>query len=248
MAIGKKKFLDAESWKVLKTLHPYFRDRVLRVTMDLNSLGYDIILRNGYRPISNQLKEFKNKKSKVKFGFHNVTNPITKGPESMAVHIYDRKLGEKPPKGHSFGSYLQISSERHGLRTGNTWKDPWDPAHVQLYRNDQLKLVKRNIRPKYLPPTHLRWPPTTLPGPTRMTPHTKTIKHPTGPHTKTIKHPTGPHTKTIKHPTHRPRPLVISRPRPLPRPRPMRRGEPLDDSNPSFIIKTRKEKAKVNVT
>lgn len=139
-------------------LHPELARRVKLVMMDLFDRGWDPFIPEvtgrqgtGYRSVAEQAEILKLTpgRTKVKFSFHNVTDAAG-NPQSMAVHITDRNLGKHPTKHDPFIVDLEMLCERHGLRTGNSWKTMWDPLHVQLYENKDLKHVKRGRRPPYL--------------------------------------------------------------------------------------------------
>ncbi len=159
-----------------KKLHPELAKRVKLVMKDLFDRGWNPCIPEvfgaegtGYRSIADQmeLRVKHPERSKVDFSFHNVTDAHG-NPQAMAVHLMDRMLGNKLPKNHPFLIDLEIISERHGLRSGNSWKKPWDPLHVQLFEKDQLSSVKHGHRPPFLnsrlrllPPTFKIHPPTT---------------------------------------------------------------------------------------
>jgi hypothetical protein len=139
-------------------LHPELLKRINYVLQDLQARGWDVRLSNGSRSLSKQLLEKAAGRSSASFSFHMVTDGAGR-PQAMAVHVIDRSLGYRAAKGHPFWQDLETSAERHGLRTGNSWKKPWDPAHVQLYENKQLKDVRRGHRPAYLAPKLVLWAP-----------------------------------------------------------------------------------------
>ncbi len=139
-------------------LHPELARRVKFVIQDLVARGWHPVIpelygvvSTGYRSVSDQLtlKAKHPARTSVKFSFHNVTDK--KGnPQSMAVHITDRDMPKRYDKNHPFAVDLELICQRHGLRTGNQWIDPWDPLHVQLYENDQKDIVQRGGRPPFL--------------------------------------------------------------------------------------------------
>jgi hypothetical protein len=139
-------------------LHPELLKRINYVLQDLQARGWDVRLSNGSRSLSKQILEKAAGRSAVSFSFHMVTDAAGH-PQAMAVHVIDRKLGYRAAKGHLFWQDLETSAERHGLRTGNSWKKPWDPAHVQLYENSQLKDIRRGLHPPYLSPKLVLWAP-----------------------------------------------------------------------------------------
>ncbi|QHV97321.1 hypothetical protein GJR95_20945 [Spirosoma endbachense] len=129
----------------------------------------------GYRSVADhqKLKAEHPDRTGAKFSFHNVTDRAG-NPQAMAVHVTDRSVGSDPPRNHAFIQDLQVLSERHGLLTGNTWVDPWDPLHVQLYENDLKAGVQQGKRPSFMD-ARLRLLPPVLgfkPHPTYLPPRT----------------------------------------------------------------------------
>ena len=138
-----------------KLLHPALREKLSYLLEDLRARGWNPVVPEvfgvkgtGYRSVADQQKLIAKhpNRTKVKFSFHNVT---TRGgtPQSMAVHVTEKSLGQKYSRDHPFLKDLEVLSERHGLRTGNSWKTPWDPLHVQLAENSSLKNVKAGRMP-----------------------------------------------------------------------------------------------------
>lgn len=139
-------------------LHPELARRVKYVMQDLFDRGWDPFIPEvygregtGYRSVADQQKilELTPGRTSVKFSFHNVTDDEG-NPQSMAVHITDRNLGKNPTKTDPFIVDLEVICERHGLMSGNSWKKPWDPLHVQLYENKHKKLVQKGDRPPFM--------------------------------------------------------------------------------------------------
>jgi hypothetical protein len=156
--------------KFTRQLHPALRERVGYVLEDLRARGWNPIVPEifgkygtGFRSQADQAKLRKTNpgRTRVKFSFHNVTAADGK-PQSMAVHITDPSVGSNPKRGHPFVEDLQAISERHGLRTGNKWKKPWDPLHVQLFDNSALRAVRAGRRPHLPDPRLTLMPPRLL--------------------------------------------------------------------------------------
>ena len=67
---------------------PTFAERVKAVIEDIESQGFRPRIQAAHRTIPDQLEAFKKHRSKVKFGFHNVTGEDGK-PEALAVDLLD---------------------------------------------------------------------------------------------------------------------------------------------------------------
>jgi len=106
----------------------------------------------GYRSIAEQLelKRLHPERTSVKFSFHSATYADGRA-RAMAVHIMDRKRGNSPKHGDPFIMDMEMISQRFGLQTGNSWKKPWDPLHVQLFNNKDKAKVERGEIPHLLP-------------------------------------------------------------------------------------------------
>lgn len=156
------------SERFLQQLHPELITRIGYVLQELWRRGWDPIIPEvygiegtGYRSVKDQeiLARFYPQRTHVKFGFHNVTD-AEGHPQSMAVHVMDRLLGNHLPKGHPFLEDLQTAAQIYGLRTGNDWKgDSWDPFHVQLYENKSLQAIQQGAQPPFLEPRLRLWTP-----------------------------------------------------------------------------------------
>jgi hypothetical protein len=163
-----------------KLLHPELRRRLTYLMDDLRERGWDPLIPEvfgvegtGYRSPADQAQLKAKHPERTGSGsrsFHMI-RASDGTPESMAVHITDRSLlGRNPRRGDAFVEDLEALAERHGLRTGNRWKEPWDPLHVQLYENDQLKSVLQGARPDYLNPRAHLLPPSLGTRPSQLLP------------------------------------------------------------------------------
>ena len=139
-------------------LHPELAKRIKLVMQDLFDRGWEPFIPElygregtGYRSVAEQAEILKKTpgRTSVKFSFHNVTDKEG-NPRSMAVHVTDRNMPKHFTKTHPFVLDLEALCQRHGLMTGNQWKKPWDPLHVQLHENQYKKLAKRKGNLPYI--------------------------------------------------------------------------------------------------
>jgi uncharacterized protein YvpB len=145
---------DRKQRNSIKTneLHPTIRPRMEAVLRELESYGYRPRIQEAWRSPKDQLAAYNAGTSKIKYGFHNVTNPDgTK--EALAADVWD---DDRPftAKTH-FMLHLLAAAEKNGLTTGirwslsdnrikliedaiaqEDWKRPvwvgWDPLHVEV--------------------------------------------------------------------------------------------------------------------
>ena len=154
----------------ISELHPSFAVKVRAILRDLEGKGWSPVIVCGWRSEEEQLRLYKQKRTKIKYGFHNITGKNGK-PESFAVDIIDANLGYKAP--NAFWLMLASSALAHGCETGVLWtganillrkriadaikerkfyeyKGPlgWDPSHVQMFPSSKLADLKKGWRPK----------------------------------------------------------------------------------------------------
>jgi len=135
----------------LSELYPTFRSRIAALIVDLENQGIRPRIQDAWRSPKAQLAAFQSGRSKLKYGFHNVTGPDGV-MESLAVDLLDDNLPLAP-----FPAYLlhvAAAAEVQGFTTGIRWGLPkplataidaaleaedwqapvklgWDPTHVQ---------------------------------------------------------------------------------------------------------------------
>ena len=136
----------------LKECYSTFAQRVNNVLIDMEKQQYRPRIQEAWRSPADQLKAYNSGHSKLKFGFHNVTNN-NGNPESLAVDILDDDAPLNPSK--KFLLILAASARSQGLQTGILWglssslangvnqaisngnfdalvKIGWDPCHVEV--------------------------------------------------------------------------------------------------------------------
>lgn len=136
----------------LQELHPAFRVRLEAVIKELERYGYRPRIEQGWRSPQEQLEAYRLKRSRVTYGFHNVTSPEGV-KESLAADVWDDN-DFAHQKTH-FMLHLLAAAETNGLTTGmrwdltpekiakieaaiasKTWNTPvyagWDPLHVEI--------------------------------------------------------------------------------------------------------------------
>lgn len=99
----------------LSECFPKFAERVKAVIADLEAEGFRPRIQDAHRTIADQLIAFNTGKSKVKFGFHNVTGKNGK-PESLAVDLLDDNNPLNPPRKYLIR--LAAVAQARGLQTG----------------------------------------------------------------------------------------------------------------------------------
>lgn len=136
----------------LQECHPALRVRLAAVLSELESAGLRPRIQEAWRSPQDQLAAYNNGKSRVKFGFHNVTGPGGV-KEALAADVWD---DDRPTNTKTdFMLRLAAAAEKQGLITGirwdlsesrakliddaiaaKNWKAPvwvgWDPLHVEV--------------------------------------------------------------------------------------------------------------------
>jgi peptidoglycan hydrolase-like protein with peptidoglycan-binding domain len=137
---------NSERWtqeKKLLSMNADFRPKVVKVLATLKEQGFQPKIFFGWRSVAVQLELYQNKKSKVKFSFHNAqTKDGT--PNAYAADIIDKRWGWGPEaETRGFWTALGKIAKDEGLVWGGDWTDPWDPAHIQSRQNSELAAVKK---------------------------------------------------------------------------------------------------------
>lgn len=137
----------------LKECHSSFTKKIQTVLKEMENNGFRPRIQDAWRSEEEQLRLFKDGKTKVKFGFHNVTGPQME-PEALAVDILDDDVPLNPS--HRYLLMLAAAAQAQDLETGIAWGLPtkalrdavkaaienrdfeaqvkigWDPTHVQV--------------------------------------------------------------------------------------------------------------------
>jgi hypothetical protein len=132
-------------------LFPAFRRRLEKVIRALEASGFRPRIQDGWRSPQEQVELFEKGTTKVKFGFHNITDKEG-GPASLAVDLLDDDFALNPRKEYLLR--LAGAAQNEGLTTGIDWGLPpvmreairsaiaskqwnakvkigWDPTHVE---------------------------------------------------------------------------------------------------------------------
>jgi hypothetical protein len=142
---------QARNTQRLAELHPAFATRISAVIASLEDAGYRPRIQDGWRSPQSQLEAFNSGKSKLKFGYHNVTGAGGK-PESLAVDLLDDDF----PLNSRLDYLLHLAASASAVtcQTGIRWGLPaalcaaidsalaardwsaklkigWDPTHVE---------------------------------------------------------------------------------------------------------------------
>lgn len=136
----------------LQEVHPGMRARLEAVLRELEAAGFRPRIQEAWRSPQDQLAAFNTGKSRVRFGFHNVTSPGGL-KEALAADVWD---DDRPTTTKTdFMLRLAAAAEKNGLATGirwdlsenrakliddaiaaKNWKAPvwvgWDPLHVEV--------------------------------------------------------------------------------------------------------------------
>lgn len=143
---------QARNAQRLKTLYPSFAARLVRVISRLETQGLRPRIQDAWRSPEDQKKAYDSGKSKLLYGFHNVTG-INGKQEALAVDLLDDNAPLKPSK--TYILRLAAAAEAEGLITGIRWDVPanlikgintaiaagdwnanvkigWDPLHVEV--------------------------------------------------------------------------------------------------------------------
>ena len=154
---------QARNAQKLAECEPSFGQLVSGVLQGLEAHGLRPRIQEAWRSPENQLAAFRAGRSKLKFGFHNVTTPDGK-PAALAVDILDDDAPLAP--GPRYLLMLAAEARARGLETGILWGLPvalqkgvdealahqrwdapvkigWDPCHVQIVGTMPDEAAKR---------------------------------------------------------------------------------------------------------
>jgi hypothetical protein len=141
----------ARNTQRMSTLYPAFAARLVKVIQQLEADGLRPRIQDAWRSPAEQLAAFNAGHSKLKYGFHNVTDK-NGAPEALAVDLLDDNAPLNPAK--TYMLKLAAAAEAAGLTTGVRWGLPamfkaaideaiaaqnwkaevkigWDPLHVE---------------------------------------------------------------------------------------------------------------------
>ncbi len=135
----------------LEELYPSFRAAVRSLIADLEAKGFRPRIQDAWRSPEDQRVAFDTGRSKLRYGFHNVTGAAKKA-EALAVDLLDDDYPTNPRREYLL--YLAAAAESRRLTTGIRWGLPkilaraidrairdgdwrarislgWDPCHVE---------------------------------------------------------------------------------------------------------------------
>jgi len=160
--------VKAKNEEKIKELYHKFVPKVRAIIKDLEGHGYIPLIVWAWRSPEEQERLYKQGSTKIKYGFHNVSDRLG-GPEAMAVDIVDARYMYNAPK--RFWLMLASSALAHGCESGVLWTGSnillrnrimkaikerdfsyngplgWDCAHVQMLPNSKLAAVRKGWRP-----------------------------------------------------------------------------------------------------
>lgn len=150
----------------LGELYSTFEVKVRAMLDDLEGQGYRPRIQVAYRSLEEQLRAYATGKSKLKYGFHNVTGP-NGTPQALAVDCLDDDQPLHSPMG--FILRLARAAQDQGLVTGIRWGLPmrqvealnsiiksrqwdatpkigWDPLHCEITGISPVQ-ARKGMRP-----------------------------------------------------------------------------------------------------
>lgn len=156
--------------EMLATCHPAFATRVEAILAWLEDRGFRPRIQQAWRSVDEQQQLYRAGRSKVQYGFHNVTGP-TGAKEALAVDVLDDDAPLAP--GRVYLLALAIAADTVGCDTGLAWGLPprlqqtvreivdagdlaaadalpkvgWDPCHVQP-RHLTIAAARKGARPE----------------------------------------------------------------------------------------------------
>ncbi len=136
---------DSAQWsqeKKLASLEPSFRPKIERVIAKLKADGFQPRIVFGWRSVAVQKRLVQEKKSTVRFSFHNAQKP-NGTPNAWAVDVIDARWSWNEPDCHKFFKALGAAGKAEGLVWGGDWKTFKDWAHLQGRQNSELAAVKK---------------------------------------------------------------------------------------------------------
>lgn len=157
----------------LGELHPWMRQRVMGLLVDLEHHGWKPRIQDAWRSPEDQLKAFNSGHSKLKYGYHNITGPNGE-KESFACDIL-REDSTVLVAEREYCIALAHYAQKQELRTGITWGVPkefqlaidaavklndttrpikigWDPCHVEPNTGWTLSELATGWRPGFVNP------------------------------------------------------------------------------------------------
>lgn len=134
----------------LTELHPWMRQRVIGLLVDLEHHGWKPRIQDAWRSPEDQLKAFNSGHSKLKYGYHNVTGPGGV-KESFACDIL-REDDSVLKAEKEYCIALAHYAKKQGLATGIVWGMPQAIALATMRAVAQLDL-NANVKISW-DPTH----------------------------------------------------------------------------------------------
>lgn len=137
---------DSSKWtqeKKLQSMNTDFAAKVRKVLAALEKQGFQPTIFYGWRSTKVQLQLFNAGNSKVKFSFHNATDPNGK-PNAFAADIIDKRYAWNPEaEKKGYWDALGEACRANGLFWGGDWQGFKDVAHIQFYPNEMLAEIKK---------------------------------------------------------------------------------------------------------
>lgn len=114
----------------LKSLHPYFRDKIIELIRVCKASGINLVVVESYRTPAKQDEYF------------GMGKKYTRTPGGISRHQYGLAVDLVPVKNsvpvwdnEKLWRKIGVAGERLGLRWGGRWHTPYDPAHFEWSGN-----------------------------------------------------------------------------------------------------------------
>lgn len=146
--VTRSTFWDGDSslWshaKKLESLNAEFRDKVKTVLDELKNRQFKPKIFFAWRSVEVQLELLRNKRTKVKFSFHNAQR-MDGSPHAYAVDIIDSRWAwGAAAQANGFWDALGDAARGNRLYWGGDWVTFKDWAHVQFFPNSDLERIRR---------------------------------------------------------------------------------------------------------
>jgi hypothetical protein len=110
----------------LKSLHPYFRDRVSKLIANCKAKGIELAIVESFRTHAKQSEYYKMGKK-----YTRSAGGKSKHQYGLAVDVVPMVNGEAQWENINLWKKVGVEGEKLGLRWGGRWKSPYDPAHFE---------------------------------------------------------------------------------------------------------------------
>jgi hypothetical protein len=110
----------------LKSLHPYFRDKISKLIVNCKAKGIELAIVESFRTHVKQAEYYKMGKK-----YTRSAGGKSKHQYGLAVDVVPMINGEAQWDNINLWKKVGVEGEKLGLRWGGRWKSPYDPAHFE---------------------------------------------------------------------------------------------------------------------